>query len=254
MAELDTAIHTSKTCVPVSCRQAFGLGFRRTEMEHEILREQFNAFLTLTHELREYMLYLQSFPTKCACLVAPNCPDHLKDEVLKAARCEWEVVQLLEGRPDSQKLLHTHCLHVKFQTYRELMVVMERENWTCSDLVASTAGAWFPAFSQSSNLESIFREMEAAVKKGGCPQDSLANLACVAVRALDRRICAGTDSVKTVSLSETDWAGKSVRGLKERMWSPAAAIPGSFAEPKPLPCIPVVNLGCFFLLRCQVQV
>ena len=201
-------------------------------MEHEILQEQFNAFLTLTHELREYMLYLQSFPAKCACLVAPNCPNHLKEDVLKSARCEWEVVQLLESRADTLKVLHTHCLHVKFQCYRELMIVMERDDFRLTDLVASTAAAWFPAFSQSSNLESIFREMEAAVKKGGCPQESLANLSCVAVRALERRICAGSDSVKTVSLAESDWAGKSVRGLKERMWSPAAAIPGSLAEPK----------------------
>ena len=198
-------------------------------MEYEILREQFHAFLTVTHELREYMLYLESFPTRCACLVAPNCTDDLKEDVFKRARAEWEVVQLLESRTESMKLLHTHCLHVKFQTYRELMIVMERENYVSSDLVTSTVAAWFPAFSQSSNLESIFREMEAAVKRGGCPQESLANLSCVAVRALDRRICAHDDSVGTVSLSEADWAGKSVRGLKERMWNPAAAIPRTFA-------------------------
>ena len=203
-------------------------------MEHEILRQQFNAYLTCTHELREYALYLESFPCASACLCAPNCPEHLKESVLEKARLEWSAVQFLESRCASLKALHSHCLHVTFQCYRELMVLLEREGYKATDVVLSTVSSWFPEFSQSANLESIFREMEAAVKRGGCPQDSLANLSCVAVRAMERRICCGPDSVDTVTLEESDWAGKSVRGLKEKMWNPATAVPSILAS-KTLP-------------------
>ena len=205
--------------------QAFSISFRRSEMEHAILKEQLHAYLTCTHELREYMLYLQSYPNRLACLCAPSCPESLQEAVLAGAKREWAIVQQLESGAESLKVLNTHCLHVKFQCYRELMCVLERENFRFTDLVQTTISSWFPSFSQSSNLESIFREMEAAVKKGGAPQDSLANLSCVAVRALERRICCGPESAQTLTLGDSDWHGKSVRGLKERLWNPSSAIP-----------------------------
>ena len=103
--------------------------------------------------------------------------------------------------------------------------MLERSNFRLTETAKNTISSWFPSFSQSSNLESIFREMEAAVKKGGAPQDSLANLSCVAVRALERRICCGSEGAETLTLGDADWGGKSVRGLKERLWNPSSATP-----------------------------
>ncbi|CAE7847116.1 unnamed protein product, partial [Symbiodinium necroappetens] len=86
--------------------------------------------------------------------------------------------------------------------------------------------AWLPAFGQSSNLENIFRELESAVRKSGPPQDSLTNLACVAVRSLERRICnEKTVTPATPELTERDWEGKEIRALKNRIWHPNSAVP-----------------------------
>ena len=235
--------------------EALQLTFRRSELEHDILQEQFRAYLTCTHELREYLLYLQSFPCRASCLVASGCPEDLKAAVIQSAREEWAVVQQMESQSCSRKVLNAHCLHVNFVFYREIMVVFERENYVCNDLVLETIAAWFPSFSQSSNLESIFRELENAVKKGGCPQESLANLACVAVRAMQRRICQGPDAVGTVQLSEADWSGKTVRGLKEKLWNPAAAVPSSWAQCASRFAVQVFKyVQCPPQLRCQIQV
>ena len=199
--------------------------FRRSDIAHNMLLEQLKAYLTTTHELREYMLYLESFPSKAACLIAKDCSEELSLQVLRDAKLEWKVVQTLEADTVASKTLRNNCIYVGFRCYREVMTCLEKAGFQVTAEVVETMEAWNPSFSQSSNLEQIFREMEHALKSGGNPQESLSNLSCVAVRALQRRICDAPDTPNTVQLADAGWCGKCVRGLKERLWSPAAAVP-----------------------------
>ena len=187
------------------------------------------AYVTCTHELREYMLYLQSFPCKAACLIAENCPAAVQHRLMEEAKQEWLMVQQLESHAQSCKKLHANCLFIGFRCYREVMSSLEKNNWQMSREIENRLAAWFPAFGQSSNLEQVFRDMEHAIKQGGAPQDSLSNMACVAVRAMQRRVCAGSGTPSTITLGDADWSGHVVRGLKERLWNPSAAVPSSLS-------------------------
>ena len=199
--------------------------YSRTDLEQSILHEQMNAYLTAMFELLEYALYLRSFPCTCAQLVLEECSSEDKKKVLAAAKEEWDIIVRMEARPASRTWLHQNCLHVTFQAYRELMLVLERHNFEMCSSIAQAVQAWFPGFSQSANLENIFREMEMCLRKTGFAQDSMPNLGCVAIRALQRRICTDTSSPTTIKLSEHDWSGRTVRGLKHRMFNPSSISP-----------------------------
>ena len=116
----------------------------------------------------------------------------------------------LEASPATKVWLHQSCLFVSWQVYRELMATFESNNWTMSSDIEAALRAWYPAWTQSANIESMFREMECSLRKSGCGKDSLPNLGAVAIRALERRVCCGEDSP---------------RGLKNRMFNPAACTP-----------------------------
>ena len=199
--------------------------FSRSDLEQGVLNEQVNAFLTVVFELMEYVLYLRSFPCRCAVLLLQECSEEDKAAVLAAAKEEWEIVLTLESRPGSRTWLHQNCLHTTFQAYRELMLIFERNNYVMGPEIEKAVDAWFPSFSQSANLESVFREMEMSLRRNGFAQDSLPNLGCVAVRALERRICTEASSPKTIRLTEQDWTGKTIRGLKQRMFNPSSMSP-----------------------------
>ena len=109
------------------------------------------------------------------------------------------------------------------------MGALVKNRFVLTSEVKNTVDAWYPKWCQSSTLENIFREVEQAVKKAGPLQDSMSNMECVAVRALERRILSADNTPETVELSEADWAGKTTRGLKASLWNPAASTPRSFA-------------------------
>ena len=146
-------------------------------------------------------------------------------KILADAKQEWEVICNMEASTGTRTWLHSHCLYTTFQCYREFFLVCEKHNFHFSEQIRDAALAWNPPFGQSANLESIFREMEACIRKTGCAHDSLPNLGCVAARALERRIAVDNEGPKMVRLSENDWCGKTVRGLKHRMFNPAAVSP-----------------------------
>ena len=197
----------------------------RSDLDCNILQEKFNAFLAISCELLEYASYLRHFPCKSAQLILPQCCDEDKRRILEDAKQEWHIICLFEQRPSTRQWLHQNCLYVTYQSYRELMVTCEQNAWTWCSAIEDVIRSWHPSFTQSANLESIFREMEQTVKKTGFAQDSMPNLACVAIRAMERRVCASEFAPKTVKLNDQDWDGRSVRGLKARMFNPASVSP-----------------------------
>ena len=220
--------------------------FRRSDVEHQILQEQLMAYLTCTHELREYLLYLQSYPCKAACLIAKDCPSAVQQRLLEEAKQEWLLVQQLESHTQSSKKLHSNCLYVGFRCYREILTCLEKADFQMNQEVRDTVAAWYPCFGQSANLEQVFREMEHAIKQGGAPQDNLSNMACVAVRAMQRRVCAGSGTPATVTLGDADWCGHVVRGLKERLWNPSAAVPSFLSVRSHIPFTLKLYLSSIF--------
>ena len=194
-------------------------------MDHEMMTEQLHAYLALSFELFEYCLYLRSFPCRAAALISAQCSEDEKKKCLEEAKEEWRIVCELEASPATKVWLHQSCLFVSWQVYRELMATFESNNWTMSSDIEAALRAWYPAWTQSANIESMFREMECSLRKSGCGKDSLPNLGAVAIRALERRVCCGEDSPRPVKLNDADWSGKTVRGLKNRMFNPAACTP-----------------------------
>ena len=202
------------------------MDFSRDEVTAETLVQQVFAYLSCCFELLEYASYHRSFPSLSAALLAPASTEASRAQILQQAKAEWNTVLDMEKTTAGQLLLKRHCLFTTFQSFRELHSVCERHGYKFGEPIREVVKAWLPAFGQSSNLENIFRELESAVRKSGPPQDSLTNLACVAVRSLERRICnEKTVTPATPELTERDWEGKEIRALKNRIWHPNSAVP-----------------------------
>ena len=209
--------------------QVMMVDFQRCVLQQEVLETQLRTFLTCTHELFQYVLLLRSFPCRAVCLTAPGTTEAVQEATLCAAKEEWCIVQQLEADVVAKQALMQHCSYTSFQCYREIMGALVKNRFVLTSEVKNTVDAWYPKWCQSSTLENIFREVEQAVKKAGPLQDSMSNMECVAVRALERRILSADNTPETVELTEADWAGKTTRGLKASLWNPAASTPRSFA-------------------------
>ena len=84
--------------------------------------------------------------------------------------------------------------------------------------------SWFPEVAWSSNVESLFSEMSAAVKKSGQSDlGSVANLMSVGIRGLTRRICIQEDAPQSLKLDKDDWSGQQVSGLKSKIFTPSSS-------------------------------
>ncbi|CAE7779521.1 unnamed protein product, partial [Symbiodinium sp. CCMP2456] len=200
--------------------------FSRDEVTAETLVQQVFAYLSCCFELLEYASYHRSFPSLSAALLAPASTEASRAQILQQAKAEWNTILEMEKTTAGQLLLKRHCLFTTFQSFRELHSVCERHGYKFGEPIREVVKAWFPPFGQSSNLENVFRELESAVRKSGPPQDSLTNLACVAVRSLERRICNEKNvTPATPELTERDWEGKEIRALKNRIWHPNSAMP-----------------------------
>ena len=155
-------------------------------------------------------------------------------KVLADAQLEWDAVCRMEATAGTRTWLHCHCLYTTFQCYREFFLVCEKHECRFNSEIRDAALAWNPPFGQSANLESMFREMESCIRKTGCAHDSLPNLGCVAVRSLERRIAVDEQGPSTVRLSENDWCGKTIRGLKYRMFNPSGVSPCLLSLMRPM--------------------
>ena len=205
--------------------QVLQFDFRRSSLDYEVLTEQLNGFLSCCHELQEYVLYLRSFPCRAAALCSTEATSETRCEILKAAKEEYEMIREIEATASGSSVLKQHALHTTFQVYREIMATMQLHQFKDCKAIEDIVQAWYPRWGQSSTLEQVFRELEQATKRVGHVGNSMSNLTCVAVRALERRVCSGEQCPETPSLCEKDWEGQVVRNLKDKMWHPTSAPP-----------------------------
>ncbi|CAE7579412.1 unnamed protein product [Symbiodinium sp. CCMP2592] len=205
--------------------EVLSIGFRRSFLDEEVLKEQVLGFLSCCHELLEYALYLRSFPCRAAAFCSTQATAESRSDLLKAAENEYKLIREIEATASGASVLKQHALHTTFQVYREIMATMQMHNFKDCQAIADMVQAWFPRWGQSANLEQIFREMEQATKRVGHVENSMPNLTCVAVRAMSRRVCCGDECPATPTLSEKDWEGQVVRNLKDKMWHPTSAPP-----------------------------
>ena len=199
------------------------IGSRRSTLDNEVLKEQLNGFLSCCHELQEYALYLRSFPCRAAAFCSAEATLETRNEILKAAHEEYEMIREIEATASGPSVLKQHSLHTTFQVYREILATMAMHQFKDCKAIEDIVHAWYPKWGQSSCLEQVFRELEQATKRVGHVENSMPNLTCVAVRALGRRVCGGEDTPSTPCLSEKDWEGQVVRNLKDKIWHPTSA-------------------------------
>ena len=203
------------------------MSFRRNQTEENVLYESFGMVLASFHELLEYVLYLRRAPACAAALIAPgdgNASD--KEGVLCCMKREWETVLLMESDARTYALLKSRCRFTDFQNFREIHTMLEQCHYKVTPKVRSLIEAWHPPFGWSANLESVFGEIQAALKKANRSEGaSMQAMMSVAVRSLHRRVCTEETSPTPLCLSCDDYVGKQTAGLKAKMWCPEACSP-----------------------------
>ena len=200
--------------------------FRRCSTFQTVLSESVTMYLCAAQELLEYFLYLRSSPSKAAALIAPESEPEIKRLILSQMKAEWEMILRLEKSPANGAELHEHCRHVCYQCYRELMGAWEQHQWKEHPEAQSLTLSWYPEVAWSSNIESLFKEMTAAVTRSGQSDvGSLPNLMAVAIRGLHRRLCVGENTPTALALEKEDWCGAQAPALKPKIFNPSSALP-----------------------------
>ncbi|CAE6970138.1 unnamed protein product, partial [Symbiodinium sp. KB8] len=180
--------------------------FRRAESLSSALREGHKMLLASIHEMLQYVLYLRSAPAKAAALLSTVEDEPTKNAVLKELEQEWRLVLALEDTPLGASLLRQHCSFCSFQQYREVMTMYEKNAWKMTAETAALTASWFPPTAWSASLESIFGDLQDAVKRSGRSDcGSLPNLFAVGVK-----------------LQADDWAGTQALGVKPKAFNPAS--------------------------------
>lgn len=207
--------------------QVIAVKFVRPQHLYKVLPECLTMFLGMTHELNQYALYLRSSPAQSAGLLSSKAEDEAKQAILESMSREWKLVLSLEARPQARALLHQHCGYVLYQQYRETMGFFERSGFKLTRDGTELLQSWFPEVPWSANLESVFGEMQHAVRRTGkADVGSLSNLMSVAIRGLERRVFTDPDeNPKPLRLVPEDWVGKQTNALKSKMFSPTSAQP-----------------------------
>ncbi|CAE7690019.1 unnamed protein product [Symbiodinium sp. CCMP2456] len=205
--------------------QALVIKFRRCSTFQTVLSESVRMYLCASQELLEHFLYLRSSPSKAAALIAPDPDPQIQRLILSQMKAEWEMILRLEQSPAHAAELHEHCKHVCYQCYRELMGGWEKHSWQVHPEAQSLTLSWFPEVAWSSNIESLFKDMTAAVKRSGqSDMGSLPNLMSVAIRGLHRRLCVEENSPTPLALEKEDWSGAQAPALKPKIFNPTSDV------------------------------
>ena len=204
-------------------------------MKQELLSEHWNATLTCLAELESYRLHLLSAPA-CAAAFLAEKPKELQGldfdlHLLDALRTEWHLVLKLEAKQATADLLHTLCPQVLFQTYREILSTLEVEGFCKTPEFLALVKAWFPALTQSANVEDLFSDMQDCTKRQTRTETaSVCNLSAVGVKGLMKRLCDQPGKSAGVTLCDSDFSGREIRCLKSKLFSPDACPPGHQVE------------------------
>ena len=178
-----------------------------------------------------YSLKLRCAPDMFAALLAPGLTEEVFDSLTARLLEEWQLVLAMEADTASSQILAMLCPYTRFQPYRELCSCLElfmaNKHPHLKASLLEMAGAYFPRFAYSSNVEQLFSHVQDAVNRSQKPDlGSMSNIMAVAVRAVEQRLTPNS-KVEHVQIQPEDWHGKATRALKQRIWTP------SFARPSP---------------------
>ena len=200
---------------------------RQWSVKEYLLEQHLQGILSCLFELAQYKSPLCCLPYSAAALIAPES-DHydaqnVKNEVLQEVRREWEMTTSMEADPEASSILHRSCPQTLWQSYREIAVTAEQENYLCNDRLASLVTAWLPNINSSANVEDSFAAMQDAVARSGkADLGSLCNLQAVHIRSTNQKMTAGENRGYGISLSSHDFEGNEIRGLRPRLFLPAS--------------------------------
>ena len=205
--------------------QDLQVSWRRSWSSQHVLEQACQMLLACIFELQEYALHHQLAPAKFAAL--PECQSSdTQKRLLEELRTEWSTVLEMEQETQTAELLHSHCRHVRNQNFRELMGILEKHNYTYTAEVERTIMAWHPRLQSSSNLETLFSDMESAIRRSGrADAGSISNSMAVAIRGLGHRTKDTEGAGVPLTLESVDFEGPEVQALKPKIWTPASATP-----------------------------
>ncbi|CAE7211126.1 unnamed protein product, partial [Symbiodinium sp. KB8] len=200
--------------------EALEISVRRSEIEETVLKECFGMVLASAHELEEYCLYLRRAPACAAALLSPGDENSsTKEKVLSSMRSEWQTVLHMESTTATNCLLKDRCKFTDFQNFREIHTMMEQSEYAVTDAARSLLESWHPPFAWSANLESVFADVQSAIKRTcSSEQTSMQSMMSLAVRSLDRRVCTDDASPTPMTLEPNDFLGKQTANLKQKIW------------------------------------
>ena len=192
-------------------------------MENKILEDGLMMLLACTSELLEFQLHHRTPPVKCACILAnPDTPT--LDRLLNELKLEWQLILGMEAKASSRDLLHGRCRWVTYQAVREPLAALEKHQFTMSEEIHHIIKAWNPSIQSSANLESVFGDMQSAVRRSGRSDcGSLPNLMSVGIRGLENRMADNPNAGDPLKLEPADWQGKEANALKSKLWLPSSA-------------------------------
>ena len=212
------------------CWQDLRVSWRRSWSSQEVLNDACSMLWACIFELREYSLHHVLAPAKFSALPVTQCVE-TKQRILEELKNEWRMVLEMEKDTQSAELLHTHCRYVLNQSFRELMGILEKHAYKWTQQVEETIMAWYPRLQSSANLESLFSDMESAIRRSGrSDAGSLSNLMAVAIRGLGHRMQNDSACGVPVVLANEDFQGPEVQALKPKIWTPASAPPCNWTQ------------------------
>ena len=227
-------------------RKELRINARRISVHQDLLRDHLDLALSCIQEMWSYMCYLQSTPGVCASLLltASSLPnvEKIQREAVRRIESDWATVLAMEASASSAKLLHQLCPQSLWQVFREVCCALEESSGQVSHVVRQVVQAWFPLLSFSANIEDQFASLEDSVKRGNKSQmSSIANLSTVAVRSLYHGMLDGEHQASSVKLTDGDFQGCSIRGLKAKLFQ-ADTFTGSYSHHLLLFYLPITHI------------
>ena len=189
-----------------------------------MVQDHIDGTLSVVFELLQYSSTLQSSHWQAMSLLATQSDrcdiEHNRNLVLEKLRQEWRMVLEMEEGVATSSLLRKHCQYVTYQIYREVLTMVEVNDFKITPHLVEFLKAWYPAISSSAVVEDCFSSIQDAVKRSSkADVGSLPNMAAVAIRSLEQKTSASA-SLQSVSLEGEDFEGNQVRALKANVFRP----------------------------------
>ena len=176
-------------------------------------------------ELTQYASPLRVSPLAFAALACPSSQrfdvEKVKEEVLIELQKEWELVLSSESEASTASCLHKTSPQTKWQSYRELMTLLELSEWKVTNKMLAMVEAWIPRLNSSANIEDIFCTMVDCISRSTKTDlASMSNLQAVHIRAYQQKLVGQDHQARGISLTGTDFEGCEIRGLRTKLFQP----------------------------------